>query len=82
VLAFLFFFFVYSFACCCRRKTRRAAKGGCCRIFCSNLFGPRIWYLVAAVVMLAGTSAALSLVSSFRSSVRGVTVGVASSCVS
>jgi len=69
IAAFFIFFFVYSFACACRSKTRRAAKGGCCSTFCGVLFGPRLWFLIAAIVMLGGTSAALSQVTAFRSSV-------------
>ena len=72
ITAFIIFLTVYSFSCCCRAKTRRFGSRGCCAIFFSVLFSPRIWYFLASLALLGGTSAALAQVSAFKKSVRRV----------
>lgn len=55
--------------CCGTRKDGdkvHSKTGGWCRC----IFGPRLWYLVAMLVLLGGTSAALRQVSLFRETVR------------
>ena len=61
VLFMLVFGLTYLLGCCCRNKKRRLLEPrGCCKVFCSNLFGPRAWMLGAIIVMIAMTAASLS----------------------
>lgn len=66
IVTFLIFALVYASYGCCRPRFRAIAKGGCCSRFVGWLVAPRLWYVAAAGAMLAGTSAALSQVSLFR----------------
>lgn len=66
ILSFLIFAIVYLSYACCRPKARKVATGGCCARFGRLVFSPRLWYFVAALCMLGGTSAALGLLKTFQ----------------
>lgn len=66
IVSFLIFTLIYMSYACCRPKFRKLPRGGCCAKLCGCLFSARLWSLGAALIMLAGTSACLALVSGFR----------------
>lgn len=69
-MSFLIFSIVYVSYGMCRPQYRQPPKGNCCARAGKCLFSPRVWYIIAALAMLGGTGAALSLVTSFKNAVR------------
>jgi hypothetical protein len=68
-VSFLIFSIIYISYGMCRPQFRQATKGNCCVRAGKCLFSPRVWYTIAALAMLGGTGAALSLVTSFKNAV-------------
>lgn len=66
-----------AFALCCgRRRADKAEGAGCCGGCCSAVFSPRIWYVLAVIVALAGTATALAQIGVFKSTVNTTVSGL------
>lgn len=73
IVSFLIFSIVYVSYGMCRPQYRQPPKGNCCARAGKCLFSPRVWYIIAALAMLGGTGAALSLVTSFKNATNDTT---------